>query len=136
METAETIVLVEYLGTKERKEDNVAGSNVVWQGSGDIQPVTPAQWGSLSKHPEVWRKVAKASTGAKKPTHDGAELKADASKAKEAAQALSLGGASSDGESGMTVEQVHAAKFDFPTAEQAPKPKANPAAKTAKRGNK
>mgnify|MGYP000955585252 CR=1 FL=1 len=136
METAETTVLVEYLGTKDRKEDNVSGSNVVWQGPGDIQPVTSAQWGSLSKHPEVWRKVAKATPNAKKDGQDGNELKADASKAKEAVQALSLGGAAADGESSMTVEQVHAAKFELPTTDQAPNANAKPAAKTAKRGNK
>lgn len=117
METIETTVLVEYLGNKDRKEDNVSGSGVVWRGHGDVQPVTAAQWGALSKHDEVWRKVD--STEGK--TTSGslpAALLADGSKAAEAAKALSLDGAQDSSAPGLTVEQVHAHKFSFTLEEK------------------
>lgn len=49
-----SLIPVVYIGHKERKVDNVAGSGVVWHGHGDVQGVTPPQWGLLSKHPQVW----------------------------------------------------------------------------------
>lgn len=48
------LIPVVYIGHKERKVDNVAGSGAVWHGHGDVQSVTPPQWGQLSKHPQVW----------------------------------------------------------------------------------
>jgi len=48
------LIPVVYIGHKERKVDNVAGSGAVWHGHGDVQPVTPQQWGLLSKYPQIW----------------------------------------------------------------------------------
>lgn len=48
------LIPVVYIGHKERKTDNVAGSGAVWHGHGDVQPVTPQQWGLLSKYPQIW----------------------------------------------------------------------------------
>lgn len=53
---ADQLVPVAYLGHKDRKEDNVARSGVVWHGHGDVQNVTAQQWGLLSAHPGVWAK--------------------------------------------------------------------------------
>lgn len=47
-------MLVQYIGPKDRKEDNVARSGTVWHGRGDVQEVTPEVWGKLSRHPDVW----------------------------------------------------------------------------------
>lgn len=52
------LIPVVYIGHKERKADNVAGSGVVWHGHGDVQPVTPQQWGLLSKYPQIWTREA------------------------------------------------------------------------------
>lgn len=48
---------VRYLGNKARKEDNVAGSGVVWIGNGDVQEVPAEAWPKLAKHPDVWELV-------------------------------------------------------------------------------
>lgn len=48
-------VLVEYVGEKERKVDNIAGTGTVWHGKGDVQPCSLAAWGKLSAYPTVWR---------------------------------------------------------------------------------
>jgi hypothetical protein len=50
-----TLIPVVYVGPKDTKTDNVANSGTVWRGAGDVQHVTPAVWGQLSAHPEVWR---------------------------------------------------------------------------------
>lgn len=131
METTESTVLVEYLGHKDRKEDNVSGSNAVWHGHGDVQPVTAAQWGALSKHHEVWRKV-KGSKPEPKKSEPVVALSADATKAGQAAKALGLDEKTADQAAAMTVEQVHAFKFDLPEVGK----EAKPAAKTAKKGAK
>lgn len=52
-----TTINVTYIGTKERKDDNVAGSGVTWLGHGDTQPVPLSAWGALSKHPGVWMRA-------------------------------------------------------------------------------
>ena len=51
--------LIEYIGGKPVKVDNVAGTGVVWQGCGDVKPVPDAAVPALLKHPGVWR-VAEA----------------------------------------------------------------------------
>lgn len=56
MNTA-TTVDVEYIGTKSRKDDNVAGTGVTWFGHGDVQAVPMTAWGKLSQHPQVWRRA-------------------------------------------------------------------------------
>lgn len=45
---------VRYVGKKERKEDNVAGTGVVWRHPGDVQEVPDVAWAKLAKHPDVW----------------------------------------------------------------------------------
>lgn len=126
MNTAATSVLVEYVGSKDRKEDNVSGSGTVWNGPGDVQPVTLIQWGLLSKHPGVWRKVQESAPATLEPRV------ADAAKAPEAAKALSL--SSKPEETGLSVDDVHAIKFEFPEAEGKPasQPARKAAAKTAR----
>jgi len=49
---------VEYIGQKDIKHDNVAGTNVVWDGPGDVRPVPVTAWPLLAKHPNVWRLAA------------------------------------------------------------------------------
>ena len=43
--------LVKYIGAKEFKDDNVAGTGVVWLGNGDVQRVPYGAWAKLAKHP-------------------------------------------------------------------------------------
>lgn len=45
---------VRYVGKKESKEDNVAGTGVVWRHPGDVQEVPDVAWAKLAKHPDVW----------------------------------------------------------------------------------
>ena len=59
--TTDSTVLVEYIGQKNVKTDNVAGSGVVWHGPGDVQPVSPAQWAAMSRHTGVWQLASAAS---------------------------------------------------------------------------
>ena len=66
MNQAELVPVV-YIGHKERKEDNIARSGIVWHGHGDVQNVTAQQWGLLSAHPSVWapaKQVAQAASAA------------------------------------------------------------------------
>jgi hypothetical protein len=51
----QTTVLVEYIGEKDFKADNVAGSGMAWHGKGDVRPVAMSAWAVLSRHPGVWR---------------------------------------------------------------------------------
>lgn len=48
-------VLVQYVGEKPLKEDNIAGTGVAWLGHGDVQPVPVAAWPKLAVHSGVWR---------------------------------------------------------------------------------
>lgn len=48
-------VRVQYVGHKPTKEDNVAGTGVVWLGHGDVQSVPEQAWGRLARHPDIWR---------------------------------------------------------------------------------
>ncbi len=62
MNTA-TTVMVEYVGQKVRKEDNVAGTGTVWNGAGDVQEVPQRAWAIMQRHKDVWREAsADAST--------------------------------------------------------------------------
>lgn len=49
---------VKYVGVKDVKTDNVAGTKTLWVGYGDVQEVTEATWAELSKHPDIWELVA------------------------------------------------------------------------------
>lgn len=127
------LVPVQYIGAKDRKEDNLTGSGVVWHGHGDVQPVTAAQWGLLSKHSEVWR-LAKDEAESNADGATETSSVANAAKAPEAVQALGLAGPSSRVTGGLTADQVHAAKFEYPAESkpaEGPKGKATVAAKTA-----
>lgn len=64
-----TTINVMYIGTKSRKEDNIAGSGLAWRGHGDVQPVTPGQWAQLSKHPDIWVRADDASPTTTQPQH-------------------------------------------------------------------
>lgn len=61
---ADQLVPVVYLGHKDRKEDNVARSGVVWHGHGDVQNVTAQQWGLLSAHAGVWARATQVAQAA------------------------------------------------------------------------
>lgn len=66
---------VRYIGKKERKEDNVAGTGVVWRHPGDVQDVPDVAWAKLSKHPDVW---APAETSRAPSLAQAAKVKAPA----------------------------------------------------------
>lgn len=51
------MIQVRYIGTKEQKGDNVAGTGAVWNGPGDVQSVPDGAWAKLSAHPSVWERV-------------------------------------------------------------------------------
>ena len=54
-------MLIEYVGKKPRKPDNVAGTGIVWHGPGDVQEVPdPAACARLLRHTDVWRAQASA----------------------------------------------------------------------------
>lgn len=46
---------IEYVGLKEQKTDNVAGTETVWNGTGDVQEVDDAVAAKLIAHPNIWR---------------------------------------------------------------------------------
>lgn len=45
---------IRYVGKKDRKEDNVAQTGVVWEGKGDVQPVPDNAVPKLLMHPDIW----------------------------------------------------------------------------------
>ena len=47
--------LIEYIGSKPRKADNVAGTGVEWLGAGDAQEVPESAVAALLAHKTVWR---------------------------------------------------------------------------------
>ena len=54
-------MLIEYVGKKPIKPDNVAGTGIVWHGPGDVQEVPdPAACAKLLRHQDVWREQIKA----------------------------------------------------------------------------
>lgn len=48
-------VLVEYIGNKPEKVDNVAGTGVIWLGTGDVRAVPIEAWAKMARHETVWR---------------------------------------------------------------------------------
>lgn len=58
-------VKVRYVGKKEAKNDNVAGTGTVWRGTDDIQEVPLAAWAKMSMHPDIWERVAEQAPAAK-----------------------------------------------------------------------
>lgn len=57
------MVDIKYVGKKPFALDNVAGSGKLWNGAGDIQPVTQPQAKILLKYPDQWA-LAKAEDAA------------------------------------------------------------------------
>lgn len=110
-----TTIKVEYIGIKALKEDNVSDSGVTWEGPGDIQEVTPAQWGKLAKHPGVWRRVVDKPE-ASVPLSIGSEAEKTqvAQAVPNLAQAVANLPQVAIGVTQLTYEQVAAAKFNFP----------------------
>lgn len=53
------MINVRYVGKKSVKSDNVANTGTIWVGFGDVQPVSDAVWGKLSKHPDIWENADK-----------------------------------------------------------------------------
>jgi hypothetical protein len=128
------VVYVEYIGTKDRKEDNLTDSGTVWQGPGDIQPVTHQVWGKLSIHTAIWRRVEDPAIAARQALAQQAQGQQQSSG--QALGSLSLGavighadaakaagtesakeGDKPAGDTTLTAEQVHAAKLDLPSTE-------------------
>lgn len=48
-------VLVEYIGSKPEKVDNVANTGLIWLGAGDVRAVPIEAWAKMSSHDGVWR---------------------------------------------------------------------------------
>lgn len=74
---------VRYIGRKPERRDSIAGTDAVWSGNGDIQPVSAEAWAKLSEYPTVWELASDAppmaadplpdtSTGATNTTEPGA----------------------------------------------------------------
>ena len=60
--------LIRYIGAKERKEDNVAGTGIIWLGNGDEQNVTdPRAVAQLLRYPLVWELDGEAPAGTPAP---------------------------------------------------------------------
>ena len=50
---------IEYVGKKPEKHDNVAGTDTVWKGRGDVQEVSdPEAVEKMLRHSDCWRMVA------------------------------------------------------------------------------
>lgn len=76
---------IEYIGKKEQKTDNVAGTETVWNGEGDVQEISdPIAVEKLLAHPNVWR-LAKGEPGRapKKVTPKGRVITNPPSRVKE-----------------------------------------------------
>lgn len=58
MAQAESIerVNVRYVGNRPVRRDNVCGTKLVWQGPGEVLPVSKEVAQRLLRHPDVWRK--------------------------------------------------------------------------------
>jgi hypothetical protein len=73
------MALLKYVGIKPRKDDNVAGTKVVWNGPGDVQEVPDALTPKFLAHPLVWVQVEVSGGSDSAPPELNASL-ADASK--------------------------------------------------------
>lgn len=45
---------IRYIGKKQQKVDTVAGTGVIWNGNGDVQPVPDKAAGKLLEHTDSW----------------------------------------------------------------------------------
>lgn len=57
------VVLVEYVGSKPEKSDNLYGTGLTWYGHGDVQEVPANKWAAMKKHADVWREYAPDAAG-------------------------------------------------------------------------
>lgn len=60
--------LIEYIGHKARKVDNVAGTGLVWAGPGDRHEVAEPAAALLLRHPTVWAAAEAAPQAVVEPT--------------------------------------------------------------------
>ena len=65
--------LIEYIGQKSRKVDNVAGTGVVWDGPGARHEVAEAAAVLLLKHPTVWALAQAVAPAEPEPATDQPE---------------------------------------------------------------
>ncbi len=70
---------IEYIGKKALKKDTVAGTNIVWNGPGDVQDVPNKAVAMLLAHTDSWA----LASGSKAPEGDGKNPEGDGSKAPE-----------------------------------------------------
>ena len=66
---------ITYIGGRKAKEDNVAGTGLVWA-DGETLAVPDVQAAMLLAHPSVWVKAAPKPVSAKKPADAGPSLPA------------------------------------------------------------
>lgn len=48
---------IRYIGNKPIKEDNIAGTGLIWVGRGDVKSVPDALWPKFAAHPNVWERT-------------------------------------------------------------------------------
>lgn len=77
-----TTVAIRYIGSKEEKVDNVAGTGKVWRGEGDVQVVDEKAAAKLLKHTDVWEPAEGQGEGAE--TDETTAAKAPKAKAPKA----------------------------------------------------
>jgi len=65
---------IRYIGKKDERTDNVAGTGLVWNGQGDVQTVSDAAAAKLLAHPDIWEDAGDAPVDekpkAEKPVAD------------------------------------------------------------------
>lgn len=57
MDTPKKTVLVEYVGLKPSRTDNLYGTNITWEGPGDVREVPADTWARMKVHRDIWREV-------------------------------------------------------------------------------
>lgn len=126
---------VEYIGTKARKDDNVAGTGVTWFGHGDVQSVPATAWGILSKHPQVWRRAGGESVQghiAGVVSEDGTVANLADMPPAELKQLAQDMGLPADGKSPAELaEAIGSEPVDAVASEELPAPETEPAAEHA-----
>jgi hypothetical protein len=63
--------LIKYIGRKDAKADNVAGTGLIWTGHGDTQTVSKAASLILLQYPDVWEEVEAGEVATKAPATAG-----------------------------------------------------------------
>lgn len=63
-------VRVRHIGKHDKRADTMSGEGTVWNGEGDIKPVSRRAWEQhLSKHPDLWELVSDDATPAPAPSN-------------------------------------------------------------------